>query len=104
MSAQLPTATVPYLPQAWRGQPNHTQWPWEELPPLPPFILANGSGLAVQQTTVRITYDDTNFYVRYDCDDNDIWGEPTARDSAIYDEEVVELFIAPGEAHPTYYF
>jgi hypothetical protein len=74
------------------------------LTPLPPFILANGSGVAQQQTTVRIAYDAENFYVRYDCDDNDIWAEATARDSAIYDEEVVELFIAPGTDHPTYYY
>jgi hypothetical protein len=53
---------------------------------------------------VRIAYDTENFYVRYDCDDTDIWGEATARDSAIYDEEVVELFISPGEEHPTFYY
>jgi hypothetical protein len=105
MSAQLPTATVPIIPAAWRARnADHTQWPWEELPPLSPFIIANGSAPAQQQTVVHIGYDDANFYVRYDCDDTDIWGKSTARDSAIYDEEVVELFIAPGDAHPTYYY
>ena len=105
MSAHLPTASVPKIPASWRAQSDdHTQWPWEELPPLPPFILANGSAPAQQQTTVRIGYDADNFYVRFDCDDSDIWGKATARDSAIYDEEVVELFIAPGEEHPTFYY
>lgn len=83
---------------------DYPDWPWEELRPLPPFILANGSGRAKQQTTVRIAYDTDNFYVRYDCEDKDIWGEATERDSAIYNEEVVELFIAPGEDHPTFYY
>jgi len=93
------------LPSSWRLKSNdHTQWPWDELPSLPPLILANGSARAVQQTEVRIAYDADNFYVRFDCDDNDIWREATARDSAIYDEEVVELFIAPGDQHPTFYY
>lgn len=105
MSAQLPLATVPFVPAAWRTLGNdHAHWPWEELPALPPFILANGRGRAEQQTTVRIAYDADLFYVRFDCDDRDIWGKATARDSAIYDEEVVELFIAPGDAAPTYYY
>jgi hypothetical protein len=71
---------------------------------LSPFLLADGSGPAVQQTETRIAYDLDNFYVRFDCADTDIWGVATARDSAIYDEEVVELFIAPGTAHPTIYY
>jgi hypothetical protein len=105
MSVQLPTTTVPRIPSTWRALgAGHSQWPWEEVPSLPPFILANGSAPATQQTTVRVVYDDTHLFVRYDCDDHDIWGQAKARDSAIYDEEVVELFIAPGEAHPTYYF
>lgn len=105
MSAQLPIAIVPRLPAHWRAQTgDYTQWPWEELPPLPPFIVANGSAPAQQQTTVRIAYDADNFYVRFDCDDNDIWGIATARDSAIYDEEVVELFIGAGEEHTIVYY
>src|SRR5690606_12296455 len=66
MSAQLPNAVVPIVPSQWRAQTDdHRQWPWEELAPLPPFILANGSAPARQQTTVRIAYDNENFYVRF---------------------------------------
>lgn len=105
MSVELPVATVPILPNYWRTQSDdYTEWPWEELRPLRPFILADGSAPAKQQTTTRIAYDRDNFYVRFDCEDSEIWGEATARDSAIYNEEVVELFIGPGEAHTTYYY
>ena len=38
------------------------------------------------------------------CDDPDIWGEATARDSHIYNEEVAELFLAPGFATPVHYY
>ncbi len=68
------------------------------------MILADGSAPARHQTAVQIAYDDAALYVRYVCDDPDIWGVATARDSRIYDEEVVELFIAPGIATPVRYF
>jgi hypothetical protein len=41
--------------------------------------------------------------VRFDCQDDDIWGTYTQRDDPIYDEEVVEVFLAPGEADPVEY-
>lgn len=105
MSTPLPTTIVQRVPNHWREQnEDYTLWPWGEINPLPPFILANNSAPATFQTTVRLAYDAENFYVRYDCDDPDIWGKAVERDSAIYDEEVVELFIAPGEDHPTYYY
>lgn len=105
MPAQLPTFTVPTIPAHWRYRTDdYTDWPWEELTPLPPFILADGSAPAQLQTTVYVGYDVKNFYVRFDCQDTDIWGEATERDSAIYNEEVVELFIGQGEEVPTFYF
>ncbi len=75
-----------------------------DLTPLPRFILADGSGPALQQTEVRLCYDADYLYVRFDCADRDIWGRLTQRDSPIYDEEVVELFIAPGADTPIDYF
>ncbi len=102
--ATLPAATVPRRPQSWNlAHAPHT-WQWDDVPRLSPLILANGSGLAVQQTTVQVAYDDDALYVRYRCDDSDIWGEATARDSHIYNEEVGELFIAPGFATPVRYY
>ena len=105
MSAEsLPTWTVVQRPASWPVDADYWQWPWEAIKPLPPFILADGSAPAQDKTTVRLVYDQDALYVRYDCDDTDIWGEATARDSAIYDEEVVELFIAPGAATPVDYY
>jgi hypothetical protein len=71
---------------------------------LPPFILANGSQPALQQTAARVCYDDDALYIRFDCWDRDIWGTYTQRDDPIYDQEVVEVFIAPGSAAPTRYY
>ena len=74
------------------------------MPPLPPFLLADGSGLAVQQTTVRLAWDEAALHVRFDCADRDAWGTFTRRDDPIYQEEAVEVFLAPGAADPARYF
>lgn len=104
MNPQLPTWTVARRPTTWTTDADYSAWPWQAIEPLPPFILANGSGPATDQTSVRLVYDDEALYVRFDCDDRDIWGEATERDSQIFDEEVVELFIAPGAGTPVDYY
>lgn len=104
MTTNLPTWTVARRPSSWTNDAVYSSWPWQTITPLPPFILADGSGPARDQTSVRLAYDDEALYVRFDCDDRDIWGEATARDSKIFDEEVVELFIAPGVDTPVDYY
>jgi cellulose/xylan binding protein with CBM9 domain len=77
---------------------------WGALPSLPPLLLADGSGLAVQQTRVRVGWDDEGLHVRFDCEDRDAWGTFEQRDDPIYEEEAVEVFLAPGTADPVDYF
>lgn len=84
-----------------------TTWPrelWASLSALPSFKLADGSGPALQQTVVRLCGDAAALYVRFDCDDLDIWATFTQRDDPIYNEEVVEVFIAPSADDPTRYY
>ncbi len=105
MTSTLPHHHVPRSPIAWGNQPaDPAGWTWDALPALPSFILANGSGLARQQTLTRVCHDARALYVRFDCDDRDIWGTCTRRDEPIYEEEVVELFISPGAATPVRYY
>lgn len=77
---------------------------WDALPKITPLWLADGSAPALQATVVRACFDDDALYVRYDCYDNDIWGTYTQRDEPIYEQEVVEIFIAPGAEDPVHYF
>jgi hypothetical protein len=95
---------VPRTPESWQTQADLSTWVWDEVPPLPPFTLADGSGPARQQTVTRVCYDDQALYVRFDCQDEDIWGTYTQRDEPLYDEEVVELFLAPGAEDPVSYY
>lgn len=95
---------VPPVPQTWDTQAELATWDWTGVPKLPAFTLADGSGPAGQQTVARVCYDAQALYVRFDCDDSDIWGTYTQRDQPIYDEEVVEVFLGAGEADLIRYY
>jgi hypothetical protein len=88
----------------WNAGADPFQWDWARAATLPPLLLADGSGPAQQQTVTRVCYNHQMLFVRFDCADTDIWGTYTQRDDAIYDEEVVEIFIAPGDATPVDYY
>ena len=104
MSLTTPRFVVPHAPAAWDKHAEIATWIWDNVPVLPPFILADDSGPAEQQTVTRVCYDTRALYLRFDCDDRDIWGTHTQRDQPIYNEEVVEVFLAPGEADPVHYY
>ena len=87
-----------------------------DAPPSPPRLLlpralpvsallvrSEDGAPAEQRTSVRARWDDEALYVRWECADRDAWGTFTERDAPLYQEEVVELFLAPGEADPRRY-
>jgi len=104
MSTNLPHLVVPRVAENWNANLAFPAWDWNGATTLPPFILADGSGEAIQQTVMRVCYNQQALFVRFDCADRDIWGTGTKRDDPIYDEEVVEVFIGPGEATPVDYY
>ena len=101
MSAATHDYTVPPAPPRWSAD---LQENWHHIPPLSPFVLIDNSHSALYQTITRLCYDDQALYVRFECDDPDIWATMTERDEPIYDEEVAEVFLAAGEDDPTHYF
>lgn len=104
MSTPLPHLTVPRVAEDWNADRELAAWTWAGAATLPPFTLADGSGQAQQQTVAQVCYNNATLFVRFDCDDRDIWGTYTQRDDPIYNEEVVEVFIGPGEATPVNYY
>lgn len=65
---------------AWSGAPEVT-------------LTTSFDGQAAQRKTrMRLTWDDTNVYVAFDCDDPDVWGTLKNKDDEIYNQEVVEVF------------
>jgi hypothetical protein len=100
----LPRWRVPRLPVSAPVRGSLAGLPWSAIPLLPPFRLADGSGPARRETRARLAWDDLALYVRFDCEDEDAWGTLTRRDDPIYQEEAVEIFLAPGEPAPAGYF
>ncbi len=100
----LPTIRVPRVASTWGNVADLAALSWEEAAVISPFLLADGSGPAEQGTEARLCYDEQALFLRFDCTDRDIWWHHTARDSAIYDEEVVELFIGAGSDTPIDYY
>lgn len=84
-------------PAAWRPED------WAVVPAAEPFILASGAGEASLQTQVRAVWTDDSLYLMFWCEDPEPWATMSRRDDSLYEEEVVEVFIAPGP-EPTTYF
>ncbi|MBX3012188.1 MAG: carbohydrate-binding family 9-like protein [Caldilineaceae bacterium] len=100
----LPRLLIPRVAANWAAGADPFAWAWEQAVTLPPMVLADGSGPAQQQTTIRVCYNEQDLFIRFDCADTDIWGTYSERDAAIYDEEVVEVFLAPGTETPVDYY
>ncbi len=56
-----------------------------------------------QPTALRIAHDGERLYLCFHCVDRDIWGRPAVRNAPIYEDEVVEAFLAPGPDPATYF-
>lgn len=100
----LPTLFVPQVANDWDANADPFAWAWDQAVTLPPLRLADGSAPAHQQTMTSVCYNRHAFFVRFACDDHDIWGTYTQRNDPIYDEEVVEVFLAPRAATPVDYY
>ncbi|MEM1203078.1 MAG: carbohydrate-binding family 9-like protein [Acidobacteriota bacterium] len=71
---------------------------------LPPLLLADGSGPAHWATRVRLAYDGGTLAARFECVDDEVRASLRERDAPLWQEEVVEIFLAPGSETPTRYF
>ena len=75
---------------------------WSQVRPLV-LLRAEDGGVPSQATEVRLAHDASALFLRFDCDDGDVWATYTRRDAPLWEEEVVEVFIAPGDADPAAY-
>jgi hypothetical protein len=94
---------VPLVGAAWDGAEDLLALPWEDAGPPRPLVRSDGGGPPSQATTARLCHTRRSLYVRFECDDADIWGTYTKRDDPLWREEAVEVFLAEGEADPAEY-
>jgi hypothetical protein len=111
VTSVLPRARVPRLPRLQglegsdaAGSPLLAAVAWQRAVPLGPLVLADGSAAAEQATTVRVLWDRRALYLRFECADRDAWGTLRQRNDPIYQEEAVEVFLAPGGEAPRHYW
>lgn len=105
LSDMLQTPPVWRVPLRPPGNPDTPfDWDWQRIPAIAPFRICETGELARYQTIARLCYDAHMLYVRFDCEDYDIWGVLMRHDDPIYDEEAVEIFISCGEQNPRRYY
>jgi len=96
-----PEAVVPRVERAGaRGTLDEASW---SRVPAVALRRAQDGADPLQATAVRIAHDIDALLLRFDCDDRDIWATHACRDAPLWEEEVVELFVAPGEDDPSEY-
>lgn len=57
-----------------------------------------------EQTEAKLLWDERCLYVAYRCEDGHIWADHTEHDSQVYEDDCVELFVAPNPDRPMDYF
>lgn len=87
----------------WQVHRVTDRWSWDEIEPLPLLVRTEDGTPAEQPTVVRVAWDETALHVRFDCADRYVWGTYERRDDPIWEEEAVEVFLAPGTDDPVDY-
>jgi hypothetical protein len=72
---------------------------WKLVPPSNAFVDIVTGAPAWFDTRVRLLWDDANLYFGYTAVETDVWGTLTERDSKIWEENDLELFIAGKDAY-----
>ena len=105
----LPFAPARYValriagPLSMDGRLDEASWrnaPWTE-----PFVDIEGRNRPAPryETRARMLWDDEHFYVGVRMEEPDLWGTLTSRDSIIYNDNDIELFIDPDGDTLNYY-
>jgi hypothetical protein len=105
--SQLPVLVVPRIAARVPIDGDLLKAPWSRIAAVP-LAASHGrdpgnAARSVQPTALRVCHDGERLYVAFDCADRDVWGTHRGRNHPIYEEEVVEAFLAPGR-DPRRYF
>jgi hypothetical protein len=76
---------------------------WDLAPALAPLVRAQDGRPPNQTTFVRLAGSASGLHVRFDCVDSEIRCARVRRDSALWEEEAVEIFVAAGGSDPARY-
>jgi len=94
-SEELPTCHCPKITQAPKIDGHLSDAVWASVPETTPFKVATTGEPSKFKTVAKVCWDDENIYTSFYAEDHAIWGTLTERDSEIFFEEVVEIFLQP---------
>ncbi len=78
---------------------------WHHVPSAGPFVFPWPEQKGRKQMTLaKLAWDDANLYAAYECRDTDITATYTERDDPVYQDDCVELFIAPAPGKSAFYY
>ncbi len=66
---------------------------WKKAPGTGNFMMYDGKQQSPLSTTAKLVWDDQALYVAFECEDPDIYATFEQRDEALYNQDVVEVFI-----------
>ena len=70
---------------------------WRVARPTQPFVQPNGAPVDRRiQARARLVWDDTNLYVAFNVEDDDVWNPLAERDATLWKDDVVEVYLDPG--------
>jgi hypothetical protein len=70
---------------------------WRQAEALAGFaaFIGGKDGKPARATEAKLAWDNEYLYVAFSCVQEDIWGDKTARDSFVFEENVVEVYLDP---------
>lgn len=95
--------SVPLVGDSWDRAAELLDLPWGAVVSSQ-LVLSESGRPPAQGTAVRVCHTTEALFVRFDCEDEDIWGTYAMRDDPLYREEAVEVFLAEGERDPVQYY
>jgi hypothetical protein len=111
--AQAPPAPAPPIPRyevkraaspiTVDGKLDEAGWAKASAPATLQFFWESQTG-AKQKTLAKILWDDQALYLGFEADDADINGQLTERDSAVYRDDALEIFINPNPKQEVLYY
>ncbi len=86
---------IPKIEEEIRIDGNFNEPVWGNAAIITPFFHNDGSGIETETTLLRICYNTSFLYLGWICSDSDIQATMTRHDANLWEEEVVEFFLAP---------
>lgn len=102
----LPNTDVPKTESAPKIDGSLKERVWRKAARLEGFYVADGSEPAYEFTEAYLLWDENNFYIGvkvYDSQMSDIEISQTAQDSAIWEDDSIEILLKPEPDNPRYY-